>query len=157
MGYQVVAAKKLEEFAQLSHFVSEISNMVSRDNYPFVGASAFAHKAGIHIDAILKNPKAYEHVDPVLTGNKRRFVVSELAGKSTLVIKAKELEFDLDKKSDQAKRIHQLLQKMESEGYQFEAAEGSFKLLLQKEFKKYKKFFDLWVFGSSWKKEKTTA
>lgn len=157
MGYPVVAVKKLEELTQLSHFVSEISNMVSRDNHPFVGASAFAHKAGIHIDAILKNPKAYEHVDPLLTGNKRRFVVSELAGKSTLVVKAKEMEFDLDKKSDQAKKIHQLLQKMENDGYQFEAAEGSFKLLLAKEFKKYKKLFDLLGFKVSVEKREDSS
>jgi len=143
MGYKVISPEKMKELLHLSHYVSEVSNMAHRDNYPFVGASAFAHKAGIHIDAVIKNQSAYEHVDPSLVGNKRRFVVSELAGKSTLVAKAKELEFDLDKKSAQAKKIHQLIQKMEKEGYQFEAAEASFKLLLQKELKKCKKFFDL--------------
>lgn len=148
-GYDIVSAKKMEELSKLSHFISEISNVAHRDNHPFVGRSAFAHKAGIHIDAVVKNPLAYEHINPVLVGNKRRFLVSELAGKSTLVIKAKELEFDLDKKSPQAKKIHKLLQQLEKEGYQFEAAEGSFKLLLQKEFKKYKKFFELGGFRVS--------
>lgn len=143
MEYSVVSPKKMEELAALSHFVSEVSNMVHRDNHPFVGRSAFAHKGGVHIDAVVKNPCAYEHIYPELVGNKRRFVVSELAGKSTLVVKAKELEFDLDKKSPQAKKLHKMIQELEREGYQFEAAEGSFKLLLQKEFKKYKKFFDL--------------
>jgi len=143
MGRDVVPGKKLVELTRLSHFVSEVCNMSHRDNHPFVGRSAFAHKGGIHIDAVIKNPRAYENIDPALVGNKRKFVVSELAGKSTLVVKAKELEFDLDKKSDKAKDLHKLIQKLEKEGYQFEAAEGSFKLLLQKEFKKHKSFFDL--------------
>ena len=143
MGRTLTVSSRIEELTHLSHFVSEISNMAHRDNHPFVGRSAFAHKGGIHIDAVIKNPRAYEHVDPVRVGNKRRFVVSELAGKSTLVVKAKELEFDLDKKSVRAKKLHKLIQRLEQEGYQFEAAEGSFKLLLQKELKKCKKFFDL--------------
>jgi 2-isopropylmalate synthase len=146
MGYSVVTQGKMQELMHLSYFVSEVSNMGHMDNHPFVGRSAFAHKGGIHIDAVIKHPKAYEHIEPELVGNKRRFVVSELAGKSTLVVKAKELEFDLDKKSKKAKGLHKLIQKLEKEGYQFEAAEGSFKLLLQKEFKKYKKFFDLMGF-----------
>ena len=135
--------KKLNELTELSHFVSEVSNMVHRDNHPFVGRSAFAHKGGVHIDAMLKHPLAYEHMSPQLVGNRRRFLVSELAGKSSLVVKAKELEFQLDKKSARAKKIHKLIQSLEKEGYQFEAADASFKLLLEREFTKYKKFFDL--------------
>ncbi len=143
MGIAVVSAQKLAELTHLSHFVSETSNMAARDNSPFVGQSAFAHKGGVHIDAVIKQATAYEHVDPSLVGNRRRFVVSELAGKSTLVVKAKELEFALDKKSEQAKKLHKLIQKLENQGYQFEAAEASFKLLLEKELKKCKKFFEL--------------
>jgi len=143
MNKSVVSAKKLTELTRLSRFVSEVCNMSHRDNHPFVGRSAFAHKGGIHIDAVIKNARAYENFDPALIGNKRKFVVSELAGKSTLVEKAKELEFDLDKKSDKAKDLHKLIQKLEQEGYQFEAAEGSFKLLLHKEFKNHKNFFEL--------------
>lgn len=146
MGCEVVKPDKMKELVHLSYYVSEVSNMVHHDNHPFVGSSAFAHKAGIHIDAVIKNQDAYEHMEPSLVGNKRRFIASELAGKSTLVVKAKELEFDLDKKSEQAKDLHKLIQKLEREGYQFEAAEGSFKLLLQKELKKYRKFFDLLSF-----------
>jgi 2-isopropylmalate synthase len=143
MGEKLRCSAQLSELTHLSYYVSEICNMVHRDNYPFVGRSAFAHKGGIHIDAVIKNPLAYEQIKPELVGNKRRFVVSELAGKSTLVTKAKELEFDLDKKSKKAKEIHKLVQRLEKEGYQFEAAEGSFKLLLQKKLKKVKKFFTL--------------
>ncbi len=86
---------------------------------------------------------AYEHIEPEVVGNKRRFVISELAGKSTLVTKAKELEFNLNKKSKKAKQIHKLVQKLEKDGYQFEAAEGSFKLFLQKQLKRTRKFFTL--------------
>ncbi len=143
MDKDIVPGEKLAELTHISHFISEVCNMSHSDNYPFVGRSAFAHKGGVHIDAVIKNPRAYENIDPALVGNKRKFVVSELAGKSTLVVKAKELEFDLDKKSDKAKGLHKLIQKLESQGYQFEAAEGSFKLLLQKEFKKHKNFFEL--------------
>jgi len=149
MGKNIVSSKKIAELAHLSHYVSEVSNMAHCDNHPLVGRSAFAHKGGIHIDAVTKNSLAYEHLNPALVGNKQRLIVSELAGKSTLVIKAKELEFNLDKKSDQAKKLHKLIQTLEKEGYQFEAAEGSFKLLLQKEFKQYKKFFDLLGFKVS--------
>jgi 2-isopropylmalate synthase len=143
MGYDIVKHRKIEELTKLSYFVSEVSNMAHRDNHPFVGRSAFAHKGGVHIDAVIKNPLAYEHINPALVGNKRRFLVSELAGKSTLVVKAKELEFHLDKKSPQAKKLHKLIQNLEKEGYQFEAADGSFKLLLKRALGKYKKFFEL--------------
>ncbi len=146
MGYDLILPDKLRGLTHLSHYVSEVCNMVHRDNHPIVGRSAFAHKGGIHIDAVIKNPLAYEHIDASLVGNERRYVVSELAGKSTLVVKSKELEFDLDKKSDKAKDLHKLIQKLEQEGYQFEAAGGSFKLLLRKELKEHKKFFDLLEF-----------
>ncbi|RKY41233.1 MAG: citramalate synthase [Candidatus Omnitrophota bacterium] len=143
MEYKLIPPKKLRELTEVSRFVSEISNMAHQDNQPFVGSSAFAHKGGIHIDAVAKNPTCYEHIDPGLVGNRRRFLVSELAGKTTLVLKARELEFELDKKSKKTKKLHRLLQKLEKEGYQFEAAEASFRLLLQRELRRYKKFFDL--------------
>ncbi|MFA7676559.1 MAG: citramalate synthase [Candidatus Omnitrophota bacterium] len=146
MNTCVVPEPRLSQLSHLSHFVSEISNMVHRDNYPFVGRSAFAHKAGVHVDAVRKNPRAYEHINPEKVGAASRFIISELAGKSTLVAKAKELAYALDKKSPQAKKIHSLVQEMERQGYQFEAAEASFKLLLHKEFKQHKKFFDLMGF-----------
>ncbi|MFH1772155.1 MAG: citramalate synthase [Candidatus Omnitrophota bacterium] len=146
MGKRVVSNQKMKSLTALSYYVSEVSNMVHKENQPFAGKSAFSHKGGIHIDAVIKNPLAYEHIDPQEVGNRRKFVVSELAGKSTLVAKAKELEYDLDKKSPAAKKLHRLIQRLENEGYQFEAAEGSFKLLLKKELGKCKKFFDLCSF-----------
>ena len=149
MNHKIAPAAKIKELVKLSHYVSEVSNLAQNSGHPFVGKSAFAHKGGVHIDAVIKNPAAYEHTSPAVVGNVSRFVVSELAGKSTLVAKAKELEFNLDKKSDKAKEIHKLIQQLENQGYQFEAAEGSFKLLLNKNLKQHKKFFDLLGFKVS--------
>jgi len=149
MHRDLACAKNMDQLCELSHYVGEVSNVGVRDNQPITGRSAFAHKGGVHIDAMLKNPLAYEHMDPSLIGNKRRYLVSELAGKSSLVIKARELDYDLDKKSERAQKLHKLIQHMEQQGYQFEAAEGSFKLLLKREFNEYRKFFDLLGFRVS--------
>ncbi len=138
-----VSNTQLKKLTEVSRYISEISNIKHQDNLPFVGHSAFAHKGGVHIDAMLKNPKTYEHTEPEAVGNSRRILVSELAGKTPFVIKARELKFDLDKKSPQAQKLLKLLQNLENKGYQFEAADGSFALLLEKAFKRYKKFFEL--------------
>lgn len=143
LGIDCIGDDELKELTKVSYLVSEISNMKHSDHQPFVGRSAFAHKGGVHIDAMVKNPKTYEHIDPHLVGNRRRFLISELAGKTPVVLTAKEMKLELDKKSPKAKRVYKLLQELEHKGYSFEAAEGSFKLLLQKELKKFKKFFDL--------------
>ena len=143
LNIDCISDAKLRRLTEVSRFISEESNIKHQDNFPFVGHSAFAHKGGVHIDAMMKNPKTYEHISPVLVGNHRRILVSELAGKTPILLKAKELELDLDKKSPQAKRLMKLLQDLEHKGYQFEAAEGSFQILMQKAFKKYKKFFEL--------------
>jgi 2-isopropylmalate synthase len=127
----------------VSHFISEISNMRIRNDQPFVGESAFAHKGGMHINAIMKNPKTYEHIDPALVGNHRRILVSELGGKTGILLQAKSMELDLNKEDPQTKKILALVQKLENQGYHFEAAEGSFELLMKRALKKYKKFFDL--------------
>ncbi|MDD5292496.1 MAG: citramalate synthase [Candidatus Omnitrophica bacterium] len=143
MGLDCLSDAKLKELTKTAHVISEISNMKQMLNQPFVGSSAFAHKGGVHINAVLKNPSSYEHINPELVGNHRRMLVSELAGKSPILVKAKELQLDLDKKSPQAKKILKLLQNLEHQGYQFEAADASFEILVKKALKKYKKFFDL--------------
>jgi 2-isopropylmalate synthase len=127
----------------VSHFVSEMSNMKQRSDQPYAGLSAFAHKGGMHINAMMKNQKTYEHVDPGLVGNKRRMLVSELGGKTGILLRAKDLDLDLSKDSPQAKKILKLLQDLEHKGYHFEAAEASFELLMKRALKKYKNFFDL--------------
>jgi 2-isopropylmalate synthase len=143
MGIDCISDEKLKELTMVSHFVSEISNMKQRTDQPYTGVSAFAHKGGVHINAVMKNPKTYEHVEPALVGNRRRILVSELAGKTGVFIRAKELDLDLSKEGPKTKRILKIIQNLEHQGYHFEAAEASFELLMKKAFKKYKRFFEL--------------
>lgn len=143
LNIDCVSDSGLKELTKVSHFISEISNLRQQPNQPFVGSSAFVHKGGVHIDAMLKNPKTYEHIDPAIVGNHRRILVSELAGKMPIVLKAKEFDLDLDKKSLAANKILKLLQDLEHKGYQFEAADGSFELLIKRALKQYNKFFTL--------------
>lgn len=143
MGIDCIPDAKLKELTYVSHFVSEISNMKQRNDQPFVGGSSFAHKGGMHINAVMKNPKTYEHIDPESVGNTRRILVSELAGKTGVLIRAKDLNLDLNKDDPKTKKILKLVQKLEHEGYHFEAAEASFELLMKRAMNKYKKFFEL--------------
>ena len=125
MGINCIADEKLKELTHISHFISEISNLKHKNDQPYVGQSSFAHKGGMHINAIIKNPKTYEHIDPSLVGNTRRVLVSELAGKSGVLTRAKDLNLSIKKDSPDAKKILQLVQKLEHKGYHFEAAEAS--------------------------------
>ena len=143
MGINCVSDLQLKQLTRLSHFVSEISNMRSKNEQPFVGDSAFAHKGGMHINAIMKNPLTYEHIDPSLVGNHRRILVSELGGKTGILLRAKALNYDLTKGDPQTKKILDLVQSLEHKGFQFEAAEASFQILMQKSLNKFKNFFEL--------------
>ncbi len=143
LGINCISDLALRELVELSRFVAEISNMKPQDNQPFVGMSAFAHKAGVHVNAILKNPKTYEHVDPHMVGNHRRLLISELSGKSTILKKAEDLDMDLGKSGKKSANILKALQKLEHEGYHFEAAEASLELLMKRMMKKFKDFFSL--------------
>jgi len=143
LGVGCISSEKLKELTHVSHFTSEISNMRQRPDQPYVGSSSFAHKGGVHINAVMKNPVTYEHIDPELVGNRRRILVSELAGKSGILVRAQNLELDLGKESPETKKILKLVQKLEHEGYHFEAAEASFELLMKRALKKYKRFFEL--------------
>lgn len=138
-----IPEKNLPKLMETAYYISEISNYKLPDNAAFVGHSAFAHKGGVHIDAMLKNPLAYEHMDPALVGNHRRFITSELAGKMPIVLKARQMNVLLDKKSPQAKELLKALQEKEHSGYQFEAADASFELFMKRLLKKYKPFFYL--------------
>lgn len=143
MGIDCIGDEQLKRLTAAAHFISEISNARLDPRQPFVGGAAFAHKGGVHIDAIRKNPRTYEHILPEKVGNRRRLLVSELCGKTPILIKARELNLELDKRSPQAKKILELLQRLEHKGYQFEAAEASFEILVKKALKRYKSFFDL--------------
>jgi 2-isopropylmalate synthase len=143
LGIDCISGEKLKELTKVSRFVSEISNLRQRSDQPYAGSSAFAHKGGMHINAVMKNPASYEHINPSLIGNHRRVLVSELGGRTGILLRARELEMDLDKQDPQTKKILKLLQGLEHKGYHFEAAEASFELLMKKALKKYKKFFKL--------------
>lgn len=141
MGYSVLAPEKIKSLTEVSRFVFEIGNLTPVPNMPYVGESAFAHKGGLHVDALRKSKRTYEHISPSLVGNERRFLISELSGKSTILAELEKAEIDQDK--ELAKKILMRVQELENEGYQFEAANGTFDLLVKKLMGTYKPFFDL--------------
>ena len=143
MGLESISAEQLTRLSDVSAFVDELANMAPNEYQPFVGRSAFAHKAGTHADAVRKNPRTCEHMEPALVGNARRVLVSELSGGSTIVWKAEERGVELDKKAPETRRILEKIARLEAEGYVFEGAEASFDLLVKKETGAYEKLFDL--------------
>jgi 2-isopropylmalate synthase len=130
MGLSCRAGEHLDRLTPVAHHVAELVNMPMNPQAPYVGSSAFAHKAGLHVSAIAKRPDAYEHVQPDAVGNGTRFVVSELAGKSTILLKAKELGLKLD--GPQVSEVVDRLKHLEHEGYHFEVADGSLELLMRR-------------------------
>ena len=116
----------LEKLTSLTNFVYDVMNLRSNDQAPFVGKSSFAHKGGIHVSAVMKDSKMYEHIEPSLVGNTQRVLVSDLSGKSNIKYKAKELKIDLKDNKEIAKDLVADIKKMEYKGYQFEGAEASF-------------------------------
>jgi len=143
MGYSCLPQDKLKEMTSLSIYVTEIANLKPQDNMPFVGYSAFAHKGGVHVDAIKKNSKTYEHISPAEVGNKRRILISELSGISNVLQKAMEFDIELKKENPATKEVLKKIKELEYQGYSFENAEASFELLMKKTMKTYKPFFDL--------------
>ena len=129
MGIETIPADRLDRLTPVAHHVAELVNMALNPQAPYVGESAFAHKAGLHVSAIAKRPDAYEHVPPDSVGNGTRFLVSELAGKSTILLKAKELGLELD--GPQVNDVVDTLKTMEHEGYHFEVADASLELLMR--------------------------
>jgi 2-isopropylmalate synthase len=130
MGFETLPPGRLERLTPVAHHVAELVNMALNPQAAYVGHSAFAHKAGLHASAIVKRPDAYEHVSPETVGNGTRFVVSELAGRSTVLLKAKELGLELD--GPQVNEIVDTLKRLEHEGYHFEVADGSLELLMHR-------------------------
>ncbi len=132
LNYRCLSDEQLQSLTSVARYISEIANVHMPVNQPYVGIAAFAHKGGIHVSAIMKDSKTYEHIVPELVGNKQRILVSELAGQSNLLYKAKELNLDLNMESSQTKAIIDQIKDMEHKGYQFEAADASLELLLRK-------------------------
>ncbi len=148
LGFNVIGKERLKGLVKVSRLVDEISNNMPLKNMPYVGKSAFAHKAGMHANAVLKNPSSYEHIDPAAIGNNRRFLISDLSGKSNIEAKAKELGIDLSKLtiSEEAELLNKI-KELEWGGFDFESADGSFKILMDKYLsKKAKNYFKLIAF-----------
>ena len=130
MGYQCLPEGRIERLTSVSHHVAETLNRAVDPQAPYVGSSAFAHKAGLHVSAIARAKDAYEHIAPEAVGNGTRFVVSEMAGKATIQMKADEIGIDID--GAQINQIIDDLKRLEHEGYQFEAADASLELLMRR-------------------------
>ncbi|NDA41496.1 MAG: citramalate synthase, partial [Actinobacteria bacterium] len=130
---KVLPDGKLEEAFRISHAVAEVTNVSPSARQPYVGVSAFAHKAGLHASAIKVDPALYQHEDPESVGNDMRMLVSDMAGRASIELKSQELGIDLSKNKDVVTRIVDRVKEMESRGYTFEAADASFELLLREE------------------------
>ncbi len=143
MGFSCVPAASMRRLRELSRLSYDLSNMHPETHQPYVGDSAFAHKGGMHVNAVAKKSSAYEHIEPETVGNHRHILVSDLSGTSNIAMKAAEHKIELDSKSPEAREILAELKRLEALGYEYESADASFKLLVQKKLKKHKPFFDL--------------
>ena len=141
MGYKVVPPENLKKLKQLAHFVAELANVPLPKNMPYVGDSAFTHKAGVHASAVLKNPETYEHINPELVGNRRRITVSDMAGKSNLIAKLKEYGIT-EANPVEVRKLVEKIKELEKEGYHFEAADASLELLIKRHFGLVKNYFN---------------
>jgi len=143
MNYDCAMKDFLVHLTETSRFISETANLAHNENLPYVGNHSFAHKGGIHVSALQKDTRTYEHINPELVGNKRQILISELSGKSNIEFKAREMGIDLKKDVTLPKEILQKIKGLEDRGFQFEAAEGSFELLIREATGQYKPFFNL--------------
>ncbi|HEX5418284.1 MAG TPA: citramalate synthase [Chloroflexota bacterium] len=143
LGHRCFSDEQLARLTDVSRYVAEVANLAHDTHLPFVGASSFAHKGGLHVNAVVKNSRCYEHIRPELVGNRQRVLVSELSGRSNVVVKARELGVDLDDTAIDVRQVLETIKQLESEGYQFEAAEASFELLLRRLRADYRRPFEL--------------
>ncbi len=147
-GYDCVN-NDLSSLSQTVIYLTEVSNLVLPPNKPYVGTSAFAHKGGMHIDGVTKFPHSFEHVDPTLVGNERRFLMSEVSGRTTVLAKLKSIAPELTKNSPETALIVNRLKQLEHEGYQFEAADASFELMVLNSLGKFHPHFKLGMYRTS--------
>ena len=146
MGMDCITDAQLKKITELSRFVSELANLPHHKYLPYVGDSAFAHKGGLHVSAIRKSDATYEHIPPERVGNRQRVLISDLSGESNILYKAAEFKIDLKSRDPKVRKILDDLKRLESEGFQFEGAEGSFEILIKKALGEHKRFFELMGF-----------
>ena len=143
MGFEVISDDALSHLTLVSHSVAEIANVSIPHGTPYIGRSAFTHKGGMHIDGIGKNPRSFEHIDPESVGNERRLLMSEVAGRASILKRINRYAPQLGKEAPETIQIIDTLKQMEMNGYQFEGAESSFELVIAKHLGKYKPYFEL--------------
>ncbi|HWP60504.1 MAG TPA: citramalate synthase [Candidatus Acidoferrales bacterium] len=143
LGKKCIEPAQLKKLREVSHFLYELANITPNKHQPYVGESAFAHKGGMHVAGIIKNRQTYEHIDPELVGNRQRVLVSDLAGRSNIIYKAREYGIELKNDDPAVQEILRRIKDLESQGYEFEAAEASFELLIQEALGRKKKNFHL--------------
>jgi len=143
LGLDCIPEPSLRELRDVSRFVSELANRKPWSSQPYVGDSAFAHKGGMHVSAVQKHPETYEHINPEAVGNHRRVLVSELAGKSNILWKAREYGIDIDQDTPDSRRILEQVKALEDQGFQFEGAEASFELLMERALGRHRPYFEL--------------
>ena len=143
MGYECIPQKNMKKLTAICNQIAEITNISMNQQSPYVGKSAFAHKAGMHIDAVLKNPFAYEHIEPETVGNTRVFLMSEVAGRATIIEKINRFAPQIKKDDKIVEKIIARMKELEKQGYQFEGADGSFELMVRKVLGQYQPFFKL--------------
>jgi 2-isopropylmalate synthase len=133
---------KLEELYEVSHFIAEVANLAPDEHMAYVGRSAFAHKGGIHVAAMRRTPRSYQHINPIKVGNQMRVVVSELSGRGNLLSKAEELGLEVDEEVDVSSVVREI-KELESRGFSFEVADASVELMLRRQVDGYKSPFEL--------------
>ena len=143
MDCDLTCSRSLDKLCELSLFACELVGLRPDGKAPYVGESAFGHKAGLHANAVQKNPATIEHIDPARVGNRRRILISEEAGTSSVLLKAAELGVQVDRHAPEVKEALRRIKEMEREGYSFESADASFRILVQKVLKRHKSFFEL--------------
>jgi len=143
MGKKCVTPAQLKKLREVSQLFYELANINPNKRQAYVGDSAFAHKGGLHVSGVLKNRETYEHIDPELVGNRQRVLVSDLSGRSNVVYKGKEYGIDLKDKNDAIKEVLRRTKELEGQGYEYQAAEASFELLIQEALGKKRKNFNL--------------
>ena len=143
LGYSCLPPENIKRLTPLCQQLAEISNIALSQGMPYIGTNAFAHKAGMHTDAVLKNPLAYEHIKPEAVGNDRVILLSEVSGRSAVFAKINKIAPELTKESPETATILKKIKMLEKDGYQFEGADASFYLLVTKNLGKYKPFFNL--------------
>jgi 2-isopropylmalate synthase len=143
MGKKCVTPAQLKKLRDVSQLFYELANIQPNKRQAYVGDSAFAHKGGLHVSGVLKNRETYEHIDPELVGNRQRVLVSDLSGRSNIVYKGKEYGIDMSEQKDAVRDILRRTKELEGQGYEFQAAEASFELLIQEALGKKRKNFNL--------------